>query len=224
MWYKRLLANLADLEKNQFIADDSMQEICNKALEQYTSKFEREANQRNTVKLSFLRRNGNTIITKAVAAAAIILSVTFVGTVTVNADFRERVINWFIESFVDFSLFNTESEHELSIDEMKLYHPEYVPDRYRLTETYEIDNGVSFDYTDERGNMLIILITMPGDGLMVDTEGLDMTELEYGGDTAYYFYNKNESRFVFSKDGYPMYIIGNLDLDECVTIADGIKK
>ena len=224
LWYRRLLSNLVGLNKDQMIGDTSMRQICLEALDKYTKKLERDEEYAKDRIVPFRKRRNVAKISNIVAAAAVIIALSFVGTITVNANFRERVVNWFVENFGEFSLFDSKTEKEQSIDEMKRYHPGYIPDEYKLTETYEIDGGISFDYSDENGNVLIILITMPGNGWMVDTEGMDVIELEYGGDIAYYYSDKKESRFVFSKDGYPVYILGNIDLDECIEIANEIKK
>ena len=112
----------------------------------------------------------------------------------------------------------------VSLEDLRMYRPMYVPEDYRPDEAYEIEDGIAFDYIDSRGNLLTILITMPGEGWLIDTEGMDVSEGEYGGEAAFYYYNEDESRYIFSKDGYPMYIIGSLSYDECIKIANEIKK
>ena len=224
LWYKRLLSNLVGLKKDQMIGDTSMRQICLKALDEYTEKLERDAEFTKERIVPFRKRRSVAKVSKIVAAAAVILVFSVVGTTTVNANFRERIVNWFTETYAKFNLFNTSSEVEPSLDEIRLFIPGYIPVDYTFVETYEIGDGVSFDYVDDDGNELVILITMPSDGWMIDTEGMDVLEMEYGGEAAFYFNNANESRFIFSKGGYPMYIMGNLGIEECIKIADEIKK
>lgn len=224
VWYKRMLSNLAGLSKVQKIADASLKRISDAALEKYMALAEKRANDESLTKAPMKPQKMVVRFAKYVAAAAAVFVIGFTSMMTVNAEFREKVVDWVAETFSEFSIFNTSSEIELSMDDLLKYTPEYIPDKYEYIDTVDMGDGVTYMYADDTGNVLSIFITMPGDGWMVDTEGMDVRETIYDGNDAYYYYGDGEARFIFSKDGYPMYILGDLDFEECILIANGIKK
>lgn len=223
VWYKRMLSNLAGLSKEQIIADASLKRISDAALEKYTALAEKRANDESPTKASMKPQKMVVRFVKYVAAAAAVLAIGFTSMMTVNAEFREKVVNWVAETFVEFSIFNSSSEMELSMEDLLKHTPEYIPDKYEYIDKVEMGDGVTYMYADNTGSALSIFITIPGDGWMVDTEGMDVRETVYDGNDAYYYYGDGEARFIFSKDGYPMYILGDLDFEECIEIANGIK-
>ena len=114
VWYKRLLSRLAGLDNSQNISDASMKQICADALELYASKLEREAYQGKSQSAISVRTGKVAPFVKTIAAAAAMFIIAFVSTISVSAEFRERVVNWFIGTFSEYSRFDAISEEMVS--------------------------------------------------------------------------------------------------------------
>lgn len=224
IWYKRMLSNMAGLDSDKEISDESLRLVSRNALEKYIEKIEAEANKGKIIKVSSRTRHYMQAFAKVIAAAVVIFAIGFTTTFTVNAEFREQVVNWFVETFQEFSIFNTSTDNETSLEELKLYEPGYMPDGYSYVDRMEMEDGVNFIYANEEGSIANILITMPSDNWMVNTEEMEFEKLDHNGTEAFFYNGEEGANFIFSKEGYPMYIMGITKIEECIQIADGIKK
>ena len=104
------------------------------------------------------------------------------------------------------------------------YQPEYIPERYVFIEKTETLEGVIYRYVEQDISTLFLIIKMPDSEVALDTEGMDVLNTTFDGEEAFYYSGDHESVFAFSKDGYAMYIRGDVTQDECVQIAQNIKK
>ena len=221
-WYKRVLAKLAGLNGKQRISEESFAKICDEAMARYIKKKENDSINCNVQK-PLNRRRMDTLGRLVAVAAAIVIAVLF-SAITVKAGFREKLMNWITDRFDAFTSFYSLSNDSKSVTDIEEYSVGYIPTGYTFLEKADIADGVSYLYEDKQGNIISIFITLPSEGWLIDTEGLKMQSVQYEGNNAYYYYDEHKARFVFFKDGYPMYILGNINIDECLKIADGIKK
>lgn len=224
IWYKRLLADECGLLQTQNISDDSWCRLSAVALEKHVKQLEDQADvsELKADKIKIRRYVGMAL---RYAAAVILICATGLGvTLTVNAEFRERFVNWFVQRLQTHSIFFHTSEIETSMEELVRYQPEYIPEQYEFVEKTETPEGVIYRYVEQDISTLFIIIKMSDSDIALDTEGMDVFNTTFDGEEAFYYSSDYENIFVFSKDGYAMYIRGDVTLDECVQIAQRIKK
>ena len=66
---------------------------------------------------------------------------------------------------------------------------------------------------------------MPGSEIMIDTEDMEMEKLEWNGQEAFLYSSEEKGiEFSFILDGFPVYIAGRMNREECFEIAKGIRK
>lgn len=223
-WYKRLLADECGLLQTQCISDDSWRKISANALEMHIKHLEDQANA-NEIKAGKTKVRRYAGVAFRYAAAVLLFCTVGLGvTLTVNAEFRERFINWFVQRFNTYSIFFHTTDIETSMEELVHYQPEYIPERYDLVEKIEAPEGLIYRYVEPDISTLYIFINMPDSDIALDTEGMDVLITTFDGEEAFYYSGDHESIFAFSKDGYAMYIRGNVTAEECEQIARNIKK
>ena len=223
-WYKRLLADECGLLQTQNISDNSLHKLSADALERHIKQLEDQADvgEKKTGK-TIVRRYARMVFRYA-AAVIMICTAGLSVTLTVNAEFRERFVNWFVQRFNTHSIFFHVSDIETSMEELVRYRPEYIPERYEFVEKIETPEGLTYRYVETNISTLFIIIHMPDNEIALDTEGMDVLYTTLEGKEAYYYSDDQQSIFVFSKDGYAMYIRGRVTQDECIQIAQEIKK
>lgn len=224
-YYKSILSSAHKLTKEETISEQSFREASEMALDEDVEQTEKECAGQGIIPFSNRTIHLFRGIGKGAAAAAVIFAVGFASAVTVNAEFREKVVRWFIETFKEFSVFNSSSNEELTIEDLKSYHPTFIPERYQHIGTSETPVSISFSYAAEDGEALYVTFTLPGIDFLTDTENMDIQKLEYMGGEAYMMFDEDSrGTLAFSLDGIPVYISGQISEDEAYAIADGIVK
>ena len=103
-FYKELLSSSMGVEAGCMIPDDTFVKACHIALKGYLhNELEEDADDEaagnNRTHIAFRK------VWKTVAVAAITLTLLFSTCMVANAQFRERVISWVIETFEKYSIF-----------------------------------------------------------------------------------------------------------------------
>lgn len=103
-FYKELLSSSMGVEAGCMISDDTFVKACHIALKCYLhneleADADDEAAGNNRTHIAFRK------VWKTVAVAAITLTLLFSTCMVANAQFRERVISWVIETFEKYSIF-----------------------------------------------------------------------------------------------------------------------
>ena len=103
-FYKELLSSSMGVEAGCMISDDTFVKACHIALKGYLhneleADADDEAAGNNRTHIAFRK------VWKTVAVAAITLTLLFSTCMVANAQFRERVISWVIETFEKYSIF-----------------------------------------------------------------------------------------------------------------------
>ena len=224
-YYKAILSFAHNLTKEETVSDQSFLEASEMALEADMKETEKECAEQGIIPFPHKARRVFLNVGKGIAAAVVILAVSFTTAVTVNAEFREKVVRWFIETFKEFSIFNTSTGEEITIEDLKSYQPTYIPERYQHIGTSETPVSISFSYAAEDGEALYVTFTLPGIDFLTDTENMEIQKLEYMGGEAYMMFDEDSrGTLAFSLDGIPVYISGRIIEDEAYAIADGIVK
>ena len=103
-FYKELLSSSMGVEAGCMISDDTFVKACHIALKGYLhneleADADDEAAGNNRTHIAIRK------VWKTVAVAAITLTLLFSTCMVANAQFRERVISWVIETFEKYSIF-----------------------------------------------------------------------------------------------------------------------
>ena len=103
-FYKELLSSSMGVEAGHMISDDTFGKACHIALKDYLhNELEADADDKaagNSRTHTSFRK-----VWKTVAVAAITLTLLFSTCMVANAQFRERVISWVVETFEKYSIF-----------------------------------------------------------------------------------------------------------------------
>ncbi|MBQ6734365.1 MAG: hypothetical protein IJR00_05590 [Lachnospiraceae bacterium] len=224
-YYKSLLSSAHNLKEGERISERSYQKASEMALDQDMERTEKEANRQKMLVFPAGTKKIIRVLAKGIVAAMVILTVGFTTAITVNAEFRERVINWFIETFTEYSKVQTSSDQDITIEDLRSYYPAHIPERYTHTETVILDIEIAYYYEDPEGNTLYIRFSIPGTEVGINTENMEIKALEFRGEEAFMaFDDENRGTFAFVVDGIPIFIGGQMSEEEAMAIANGIEK
>ncbi|MDD4843753.1 MAG: DUF4367 domain-containing protein [Anaerotignum sp.] len=223
LFYQKMLSLIMGLGEGQLISDDSMKHACKAALNEYYKKeLYADDNQMGLrhpkLKVGFRK------LVKKVAVAAIIATMSFSTMMVANAEFRERVISWMIETFEKYSIFELKNDEAQTIENLQKYVPSYIPIGFELENTVVQPSLVLFEYSNENTDYLDILMSISDTRVYMDTEGVSIEELEVQGSTAYYFKKDNVECLVFEKDGFHFEVYGCMSKNDLIMVAEGINN
>lgn len=222
-FYRELLSSNMGFSSAQVISDDSLNQACRIAMKTYLRMELKEdpaansAGKRRT-HIAF-RRFG-----KAVAVAAITITLLFSTAMVANAQFREKVIAWVVETFEKYSIFELQSDGENIQPDLQSYKPTYIPDGAELQNTVEVPEFISYKYEIGGSDYFIIQLSQSDIRIYVDAENADIEPLNKDGVTGYYFKKDGLNYVCFERDGCSFSVYGSLNTDELIKIAAGIAK
>lgn len=222
-FYLELLSSNMGFSSAQVISDDSLNQACRIAMKTYLRMELEEdpaANSAGKRRTHIVfRRFG-----KAVAVAAITITLLFSTAMVANAQFREKVIAWVVETFEKYSIFELQSDGENTQPDLQSYKPTYIPDGAELRNTVEIPEFISYKYEIGSSDYFIIQLSQSDIRIYVDAENADIEPLNKDGVTGYYFKKDGLNYVCFERDGCSFSVYGSLNLDELIKIAAGIAK
>ena len=224
-YYRELLSACMELEKNQVISDTSFRAACKTALKEYlrreTDEEEApaaEAEKRPRPRLTFKR------IWRSVAIAAIIACMMFSTLMVANADIRERIITWVVETFEKYSLFELRNDGDAISQDLYRYGLTYIPEGAELLDTVEQPGLIDYEYGNSENVSFHFLISQSDTRVYTDTEEAEIHPLELNGMTGFWF-EKESFRYVcFEMDGCYCSVYGSLEIDELIQIASSVVK
>lgn len=212
-FFERQLAHEMGLGAGERIAESSLYKACRMAMYSLTEDNSEQKKQKNII----------LIFAKTAAAIFIVGLLSFGTAMGVNAEFRDAVSKWFIETFSEYSIFRLENDKTTNTI-LYEYTLGYIPDRFTYTGVEKYDEIITFTCEDAEGNYLSIDIEQPGENDYVDTENTTMELLDFNGAEARYYYKEDYSILVTTIDGYALYITGPVTKEEIMKIADGIQR
>ena len=95
---------------------------------------------------------------KAVAVAAITITLLFSTAMVTNAKIREKVIAWIVETFEKYSIFELQSDGENTKPDLQSYKPTYLPDGAELKNTVEQPEMLAYEYAINESVILIFFL------------------------------------------------------------------
>ena len=216
-YYRKLLSEAMGVESGALISDISLRCACELALE--AQELPAENKQTHGLQKTLLFKN----IIRRVAIAAIIVTLAFSTLMIASASFRELVINWVIETFDEFSIFELDSGDNFGELTLQSYTPEYLPSGFKLINTVEQPSVVLYEYESSSGDHLAILISLTDTRIYVDTENAIESTLQLEGVLARCYEKEDMCWICFERDGYFFAVYGNVDLDELIRVADSVS-
>jgi len=234
-YIERILSSGMGLAGNEGIGKESMRCACKVALEEYTKVEEPLITPRYSRR--FIRKmrklkviRGHPIYIQALQKIAIIfivLGVSFSAALGVNAEFRERVFRWFVETFPQFSEFRLGAAPAglgTSFEELQLFRPTFIPEGYYLESVFEMYPSIYLDYFNNDRDILTIIGHLPEYAIIaLNTEDADVEIVSFRGEDAFYWTLDGVSYFVFVIDGYHFNIVGRIDKELIVQIAESLE-
>ena len=222
-FYCALLSSCMGFAENQMISDALFSKACKAALKNYLRAELKEGIFDKTYKRSKLsvplRKIG-----KAVAVAVITLTLLFSTCMVANAQFREKVIAWVIETFEKYSVFELRSDGETERSDLHSYKPTYLPEGAELMETIEQTVFIGYKYIIGGSESFSIWIGQTDIRIYTDAENADIEPLDRDGVTGYFFRKDDLKYMCFERDGCFFSVYGSLDMEELIKIAAGIAR
>ena len=222
-FYRELLSSSMGLCPGQVISDASLHQACKIAMKAYLCAELNEdtgvpSSGRSRTHLAFRR------IGRAVAVAAITLTLLLSTALAVNAQFRERLIAWVVETFEKYSSFELQSGGESAQADLQRYQPAYLPDGAELQNTTDLSEMIIYEFAINNSNRFEILLSKPDIKVYLDTENAEITPFDQNGITGYYFKRDALNYVCCERDGIFLAVYGSIDTDELMKIAAGITN
>ena len=197
-FYRELLSTSMGLSSEQVISDASLNRACKIAMKDYLrTELKGDAAVSSAGKSRthiVFRRFG-----KAVAVAAITITLLFSTAMVTNAKIREKVIAWIVETFEKYSIFELQSDGENTKPDLQSYKPTYLPDGAELKNLSKSDTRI-----------------------YADAENTEIESFDKDGVIGYYFKKDDLNYICYERDGDFFSIYGSIDMDELIKIAAGI--
>lgn len=226
-FYKELLSSCMGLDAGQMISDAAFGKACDIALKDYLC-IELETDANDDAAGSSLTHIAFRRAWKTVAVAAITLALLFSTCMVANAQFRERVISWVIETFEKYSIFELHGDEQDEPQDLTDYQVTYLPDGAVLQNTIELPDEqpevVTYEYVISESENFKILVSQSDNRIYLDTENAEIEPLDKDGVTGYFFKKEDMSYICFEQDGCFFSVYGSVDMDELIKIAADISK
>ena len=226
-FYQELLSSCMGVNTEQMISDDAFGSACHIALKEYLhNELEADTDDKTA-------GNSRTHIVfrkvwKTVAVAAITLTLLFSTVMVANAQFRERVISWVIETFEKYSIFELHGDELDEPQDLTEYQAGYLPDGAIRKNTTELPGEPSgfllYEYAIGKSENFSIVVSQSDSRIYLDTENAKIEPFDKDGVTGYFFQKDGMSYICFERDGCFFSVYGSIDTDELVKIAASITK
>lgn len=213
-FFERQLAREMGLGAGERIAENSLYEACRKAMRSLTEDTSEHKKQKNII-LMFAKT----------AAAILVVGLLAFGTAMgVNAEFRNSVVSWLMESTKAYTLFRLENENELDSSELKKFIPSYIPERYHLYSRDVVTGFATYTYVDVNEDLLNVSICMPEANAYLNTEGMEKEVITINGQQAFLYHDGVHGSLATSIDGYALYVTGKASREDFIKIAENVVK
>jgi hypothetical protein len=167
-------------------------------------------------------------ILKVAAVAVTLLGVSFAGLVVSAEAFRNKVLDLLFLREDGYNLiipYEDAAGEALTRDWEGYYYPEYVPDRYRPTESGKTGGGLlNIHFVDGDRNFLDFQqVPLDLHTFAFDNEGAESGEIDIDGETG--FWNRHDDMFLllWTRGETGFVIISNaLSVEEAAKIAESV--
>lgn len=218
------------------IDDSSFLEATQMALEEYTTldgsvplvipkysaRFRRKL---RSIKVTQKLSDYILLAAKRVAVFLLVCTISFSTVLAVNAEAREQFFAWLVETFPRFSIFTAQfpESQTITVEDFERVGVQYIPDGFVLDERLLFNSGVIYQYVNGQGDRIAINISASSKKSL-DTEGVVIKQMEFKGDTAFFWRKGNSSYLVWQQDGLYCNIIADCSMEETIKIAENLKS
>ncbi len=214
-WVKSLSKTLG-LSDDEIISTECLESALTKALDLSTNtpilKIHSKNKPNKLIKL----------ICRQVAAALLIVVIGLGSAMVVNAEFRELVINFIVETFERYTSFEIASENDASID-FDNVSLGYIPDGFVLTDTTSDLDFTLITYSNTSNDISIKINISTSQRALLNTENSIIEEIYIDSLPAYKWSNNNINYLAFSIDEKFFTIYGEISFDDIQNIAKEIS-
>lgn len=237
-YIQRMLSSFMRFESS-WIDESSMKKACEIALVEELKDYENtqilhKPNYSNSFKRKLknikIKQNPNNIfllIVKRVAISLLIFFLSFSAILVVNIEAREKVFDWIIEMFPEFSIFIPKDlDEDSGLVELTSFKINYIPDGFELMNINEGHKMIIYNYISENNQefYIKILASSGEDKSYYDTEGSKIDEVNVKGIQAYTWETDKMTYLIWYIDGIEYHIVGNLNRDDILKVAENISK
>lgn len=222
-YYRRLLSDCMCLRKNEQISDASLESACKIVMDDYLRNEMGDADETSKV-VPFKGKRVFRTIRRTLAIAALVAALMFTMLMAASADFRERVIQWIVETYEKYSVFEVKDDKNAATADPLAYTFSYLPDGAELVNSIEGSFYADYRYEMNDSQYIDILICPADQRVYVDTEGAEIHPLQIG-DLEGYWFSKDTLRYVcYEMDGCQFSLCGTVDIDELLKVAGSVTK
>lgn len=237
-YVQKMLSTFMGLE-DSWIDEDSMEKACEIALIEDKKEYENieilhKPNYSKAFRLKLkdikIKQNPNNmfmLIAKRVAVFILVSILSFSAILAVNAEARENVFGWVVETFPKFSIFTPkiEDEDSKSVD-LTSIKVNYIPEGFKLVDIHEGRKMLIYNYLAENDQEFTVKLFDPsGEGKSYyDTENSEIEEIIFKGSQAFTWRTDKITYLIWNQDGIECHISGSLNKDEILKIAENVSK
>lgn len=162
-------------------------------------------------------------------AAAVLLAVSigFSTAMVTNAEFREKVLEWIVETYPKYSKIRLDGVQDRSgsdrAGELDSFQITYIPDGYELVYQSNLETMKHFRYVNSAEQSIIIQI-VPGDGSNnYNTEGAEVNSCIVGNRSVLYWKKDTFSMCIAKDRDWLIVVMTELPFDEAFKILENIR-
>ena len=235
-YIKEMLSNIIGLN-GSWIDDKSLERACQIALMEYTKDYNntkilqipsytKEFRLKlKSIKVEEGRNRIFKLLAKRAAIFILVALLSFSILLVVKAEAREKVFDWIIETFPQFSIFTSQNKYEKSPLELTSLKINYIPPGFELVDSNIGREKLIYNYSTKNDQNLTILFSLSKESkTYYDTESSEIEEFTFKGFGAYIWQTSEITYLIWYQDGLECHISGNLDKNEILKIAENIIK
>jgi hypothetical protein len=187
----------------------------------YSKKFRKKLKE---IKVSSNSNKLYLVIAKRVAILILICGLSFSTVLAVNAEIREKVVDWIIETFPQFTIFISEYEDtDNKPVELTSIQVNYIPEGFLLEETNIGKKMLVYNYSNSNEQRITILLSYGESRSYLDTEDAVIEEIDFKGSQAYIWQADEITYMIWHQNGVKCQVSGNVDKREIIKIAENIS-
>ncbi|MBQ9720754.1 MAG: hypothetical protein IJV64_08680, partial [Oscillospiraceae bacterium] len=141
-FYRRLLSDCMGLGEDELISDASMESACKSMMEEYLRIEMGETVTEDKI-VPFQGKRRIRTVGRALLIAAILAALLIGMLMAVSAEFRERVLSWFIEEHREYSVFQVKHSVDYTSATAQSFLFTYLPEGAELTQS-DMDDDSGF--------------------------------------------------------------------------------
>ncbi|OLS02456.1 DUF4367 domain-containing protein [Tissierella creatinophila] len=161
---------------------------------------------------------------RAAAIVLIVLSITFVTTMSVEA-YRVKFFEVITKVWEEFTSITFKSEEEVIDRKLVAINPEYIPEGFSILEETLSDYVNKIIYVNMIDEEIIYEQRLISDGeIIFDTEGIEIKTMDIENETISFFTNKGVSQIYWNDDLYMYRFSSTIDMEEIIKMTKSILK